>query len=112
MPPNSPYLLQCVVTVDEHFALKAVVVSIRYSAISLDNNNAPLEEYGDQDIDMRSRTLTVTVLIQDVEHRFGGTYECVAKTQHIPNVVVPDHKVHKRTRIIRESTKGSTQCEG
>ena len=109
LPPNNPYMLRCVVMVDEHFALEAVAVSIQYSPISLDNNE-PLEEHHYQQVDIRNRTLSVRVFIRDVEHRFGGIYRCVAETRQIQNTVIPNYKVYKRTTVIRAPMK-DTQCE-
>lgn len=66
----------------------------------------PSEVHSGGEVDERSRTITVTVFIKDVDRRFGGTYECTTETFQIQNAVIPYYKVYNRTRITM-----NTQCE-
>ena len=87
-------------TVDEQFPLMAVNVSILYYSISPDANSMASFYYGDKErIDEESRTLTVSIYIQDVERKFGGTYECVAMTKQIEKAAIPQYRKYSRTRI-------------
>ena len=100
---GSPYPLQCVVTVDEQFPLTAVNVSIRYSPISLDGN-MPSEVYINKErFDENKRTLTVRVVIQDIERKFGGVYECNAMSKPLEHVI-PHYATYNRTRLNRASS--------
>lgn len=99
LDPGSPYTLQCIVTVDRQFPLRAVSVSIRYSPISLDTN-MPSQVYANkEEINEESRTVTVNVLIYDVERRVGGIFECAAMTKAIENVTIPKYSTYNRTRV-------------
>lgn len=98
--PNNPYTLNCIVTVDEQFPLKAVSVSILYYSISPDVNSMPSSYYVNKEmVDEESRTITVSIFIKDVERKIGGTYECVAMTKQIENATVAQYKEYSRTRI-------------
>lgn len=101
---DNPYVLKCIVKVDHQFPLEAVSVLIQYSAISLDNDNMPSKIYNNKQININSRTLTVTVTIQDIEQKFGGVFACIATTKQIGNTTVPQYSVKNRTRIVRAVT--------
>ena len=108
LDPSSPYTLSCVVTVDDQFPLKAVSVSILYYSISPDVNSMPSFYYHNSEmVDEESRTVTVSIFIEDIERKIGGTYECVAVTKQIENANVADYMEHSRTRI----SALDTECE-
>ena len=86
----------------------AISVSILYYSISPDVNSIPSFYYYDRErIDEESRTLTVSILIQDVERKIGGTYECVAVTKQIENAIIPQYREYRWTRI----SALDTECE-
>ena len=110
LDPNNPYSLKCVVTVDEQFPLKAVNVSILYYSISPDVNSMPSFKYENMEmVDEESRTVTVSIFIENVERKIGGTYVCVAMTKQIENAIVAKYTEIRRTRISASTLH--TECE-
>ena len=106
--PNDPYTLECVVTVDEQFPLSAVDVSILYYSISPEVDSIPSAYYGDRGMgDEESRSISVSIYIEEVERKIGGTYECLAMTNQIENAVIPEYREYRRTRI----SALTTECE-
>ena len=107
LDPTNSYTLRCVVTVDKNFPLTAVNVSVLYYSISPDVNIGPTNHYQGAKTSEETRTIIVSVLIDDVAQKSGGTYKCDAETKAIENAVIHPYSRSKITKILTSNS----QCE-